>query len=127
MTNLVSASIQQLLLLHKSFITDSAIIRPGDEIVFVRQDLENHEKPDETLKETSNNLLEDINQNSNVANQLAVMESSILTETKKQIDEIMEKINDLETMFKKQQSTLSEKISGNKVRIPPPQKPPTGS
>lgn len=93
----------------------------------MRQDLENHEKPDETLKETSNNLLEDINQNSNVANQLAVMESSILTETKKQIDEIMEKINDLETMFKKQQSTLSEKISGNKVRIPPPQKPPTGS
>lgn len=72
-------------------------------------------------------MLEDINQNSNVANQLAVMESSILTETKKQIDEIMKKINNLETMFKEQQLSLGEKISGNKVRIPPPPKPPTGS
>ncbi|XP_050292910.1 uncharacterized protein LOC126733597 isoform X3 [Anthonomus grandis grandis] len=112
---------------------DAAVLRPGDEILIyenngaqTKTDVVKVDTSPDKQAECTQLTMNILDKALTLRNELALSESRVLLDTKKQIDEMMEKIKNLEEMLKKQEASWrpDEIMSENKIRVPTPQPPP---
>ncbi|XP_048521822.1 uncharacterized protein LOC109542950 isoform X3 [Dendroctonus ponderosae] len=101
--------------------SDGAVLRPGDEIVFVGN---SGPSANELSAILPNRLEKALVTSESLGCQLAVAESRALMDTRTQIDDMMKKISQLEIMVQQQQQSLAKEDQlANKIRAPPPKRP----